>query len=169
MNNTKTTYKLNRFFYIVFNPSMNKWLIIVNLIMIAWIVFSNKNSLYTALFCSIAVDVILVLDLFFHSPKFFVTDGEEIKFNEYAHIKPESSPFVITKGGFFWLKVSYSISNIQDIKYHQNFIEKIFDIGHISFSGKADFSAKRDMDRIKRKEQFTIYGIKHFSNFKGQL
>jgi hypothetical protein len=89
-----------------------------------------------------------------------------IEFIQYVALSPKTSRFAMTKGRFIWRKVSYSVSSIHDIVFHQNFIEKFFNIGHISFKGKALFTAKKDLDRITEKNMFTLYGIRNFSEFK---
>ena len=163
MNKNGATYKLNRVFNIVFNPDMYINLIILNLLLVLWIIFLNNDSVFVISACVLTLETIMILDMFFHSPKHLVLEDQKICFDEYIRMKPIKSPFVMTKGRFYWLKVSYSVSNARNVKFKQSFIEKIFDIGRISFEGDATFTAKKDMDRIKQKDKFIIYGIKHFS------
>ena len=169
MNKTHATYKLNRFFNIIFNPVMNIQLIVSIIFLVIWGILRDRNDISATVAGVLLLVTIMVLDMFFHSPKYLIFEDQKICFDEYVRMKPVTSHFVITRGIFYWLKVSYSVSNARNIKFDQSFIEKIFDIGHISFEGDASFTAKKDMDRIKKEDKFTIYGIRHFSSFKTQI
>ncbi len=163
-----TTYKLARFFNVIFNPKMYRWLLFVNLIFIPAIIFFEESNI-VRIAVLVSLNSIMILDMLFHSPKALSSSHGGVEFEEYVRMKPRTSKFVITHGRFWWLKVRCSVLNITNIDFHQNFIEKIFDVGHISFSGKALFTAKRDLDRIEEKDAFTIYGIKHFSRFRSEF
>ena len=67
------------------------------------------------------------------------------------------------------VKISCTVTDLYEVEYHQSFIEKIFNVGHISFKGNARYTAKIDLDRIKEKRIFKIYGIVHFSRFKEEF
>jgi len=76
-----------------------------------------------------------------------------------------------------YIDVGYSISNIKDIVYKQNFIEKLFDIGHIHFKGEVKFMAisnrEYEKEQIRENVWFRkyhrIYGITNFSKLKEDL
>ena len=160
----ETVYRLNRIFNI-FNEKVYMYLILTNIfILIAGISFNSFDKSSIAEFISIFViiNAITIISLVFHCPDSFTVIGKSLEFDDYISLRPE---FRYGKG-FWWLKVSYSVTEIKNVEFHQNVIEKIFDVGHISFSGKATFSAKRDLERIPDKNDFVIYGIKHFSQFK---
>ena len=168
MENTGITYKLNRFFNVIFNPTMNKWLILANIVMIIWNILSNKGSIVVDIACILIVNGMMILDMLFHSPKKIISNGEVIEFAGYI-IKRKKFRFGIKKGEIIWNKVSYSVLDIKEIQFHQNFIEKMFDIGHISFCGRAVWMAISGDDGIKKKDRFEIYGIKRFSDFKARF
>ena len=157
------TFRLNRFFNI-FNPKVYKFLIVLNGILLVWgiyLISANKQSVCVYIASIAFGNIIAATTMVFHCPKTIVISKEMVKFEDYINMRPEH----IHRNGFWWLKVSYSVSEIKEIQFHQNVIEKTFNVGHISFSGKATFTAKRDIDRIKEKDTFIIYGIKNFSDF----
>lgn len=71
--------------------------------------------------------------------------------------------------GWSPVRVYYRIEDISNVVFEQNFVERIFDAGHISFSGKVSIEAKRDEDRIKIHDKYYIYGISNFSKFKKEF
>ncbi len=166
--NYKTTVKLNRFFNI-FNPKVYKitlFTIAIFLVFGIYLICTGKSSFAVYAVSSIILVTINALSIGLHCPKKLFIGKDTIEFEDYRSVRPR---YMRVKKGFWWLKVGYSVSNIKDIEFHQNFIEKIFDVGHISFSGKATFFAKRDVDRIKEQDTFVIYGIKNFSHLKNFL
>ena len=139
-------------------------MIVLNGILLVWgiyLISANKQSVCVYIASIAFGNIIAATTMVFHCPKTIVISKEMVKFEDYINMRPEH----IHGNGFWWLKVSYSVSEIKEIQFHQNVIEKTFNVGHISFSGKATFTAKRDIDRIKEKDTFIIYGIKNFSDF----
>ena len=163
--NCKTTVKLNRFFNI-FNPKVYKitlFTIAIFIVFGIYLICTGKQSFAVYAVSAIILVMMNVLSIELHCPKKLLIGKDTIEFEDYHNVRPRNRHI---RSGFWWLKVSYSVSDIKDIEFHQSFIEKIFDVGHISFSGKATFFAKRDIDRIKEQDTFVIYGIKNFSHFK---
>ncbi len=170
MEDKSIVYRINRFFYAIFNPKVNMWIVCLNVMLIFWfIIFGDRDSVVEDIISLLFVDVLIMLYFIFHTPKTVKTNGRDIEFYEYIHMAPKTITFVTTKNRFFWLKVNYSVSNIGDVKFHQSFIEKIFDVGRISFAGTPVITAERDVDRIEKNDRYIIYGIKHFSNVKSQF
>ena len=166
MDNINVKYKINRFFYVVTNPRTNLWLIVINLIMVLGMLLGIVKYITVGIACLVIINIIMVFDLFFHSPGELAFNEGVAEFDEYVRMKPKTSPFVVTRGIYVWVKIGYSVSNVRDVQFHQNFFEKIFNIGRISFSGKETFTVKqRYENRIKKKNNFKIYGIKNFSHF----
>ena len=146
-------------FYNLFNPCAFRGIIIYNAILLIALVyrhFAGGGSVLVALFTMVIVNVFLIPEILLHFPKSIVISEDKLEFDDYVSMRPR------LRGGkgFFWLKVSYSVSDIQNVEFHQGKMEKKLGIGHLSFSGKAVFRAKRDVDRIKEKNSFVIYGIK---------
>lgn len=161
------TVKLNRLFNI-FNPSVYRWSVFLALILLVWgiCLIASRAQSVTVTLGIVAVCLLLnTVDRLLHYPKAICTDGTRIEFDDYVNLRPRYRH----GNGYFWLKVSYSVSEIQAVEFHQNAIEKMLDVGHISFSGKATFTAKRDLDRIEEKERFVIYGIRAFSQFQNDF
>lgn len=163
------TYKLSRFFYAIFNPKMSVSYIVANVLSIIQLFTTDDNPIIAYFFFMIVLNGSVFLVSFLNSPKEFTSYENYIKLYEYIYLKPKLPRFVIIRGGYFWLKVTYYVSDIKDVCFYQNRIEKLFDIGHISFVGNAVFDAKRDLDRIKEKNSFNIYGIKNFTHFKSHF
>ena len=65
-----------------------------------------------------------------------------------------------------WVKVDYYVFDVKKIEANQNPIERFFNVGRITFSGRVEFDAGYDTDRIKIKDKYTLYGVKKFSEFK---
>ena len=93
-------------------------------------------------------------------------DNAVAEFNDYISLKPRHSN---VRSGIWYLKVSYRVTDIKNVEFHQNAIEKAFDVGRVSFTGNATFDAKRDLDRIKVPPKFVIYGIRNFSLAKFEI
>ena len=168
MSDTGTTYKLNRFFHIIFNSTMWWQLILFGIIEVAFLLFSRYSVAVRIAFVVI-INCLVMSNMFFHSPKSFTLNGDLIEFNEYIRISSRKDGVAGTRFIVDWLWVTCSVSNVRDVEFHQTLIEKIFDIGHISFSGQAVYTAKKHTDKIDPKYSFKIYGIKHFSCFKTQF
>ena len=97
-----------------------------------------------------------------HCPAKITVSQKFIEFEDYVHIKPRSAH----SNGFHFQKVCYTVSNPYNIEYHQNRIEKLWNIGHISFSGSTRFTASKHLEEIEAPKVFRIYGIPNFSSFK---
>ncbi len=168
MENKSVSYKLNRFFQVFTNPKSLILLAVFNVVLVILLVYFCINGLFVEGICVfLTVNTILILDRFFHSPKRLVLSSQSLEFDEFIHLRPRPQLiFTFIRGSFFWLKVSYTVTNIEEVEFQQNSFEKIFDIGRISFKGKATFTAKRDLDRIPEKNTFTVYGIPRFSEFQ---
>ncbi len=68
------------------------------------------------------------------------------------------------------VKTLYSVSNIRDLKFAQNPIEKLFGAGHFSFTCNSDCDCdKEHYYDIKPKNSFTFYGIANFKNTKKEI
>ena len=162
--NDTTWNRLNRFFNI-FNPKVYKYLLAINLLSVVWFVYRislDKASVMEWFFTMAIVNLIIIPVMVLHCPKKLFLYRGTAEFDDYITMWPKE--FVAT--GFWWLKVSYTVTEIEEIQFRQNAFEKLFNTGRISFSGETTFTAKRDEDRIKIKEPFVICGIRNFSEFQ---
>ncbi len=157
------TYKLNRLFNI-FDPRVYKNLLLANVLLAVVAIvsfFYQKMSLPAVISTVVVTDIIFIISQLLNNPKKFHTDTNNVEFNSFVNVGIGRH--------VRWVKVSYSVSDITELKFHQNAIEKMFDVGHITFKGNATFTAKqRYTDRIPDKNSFTIYGIKDFTLFKSR-
>ncbi len=155
-------FKLNRFFNI-FNPNVYSYAIVIASISLIYFIISiiNREMFEDFSFRPFIAGIIFLITVeAAHRPgKISIYNGF-MDFDDYTLLRYGSGK------GFWWVKIRYSVSDIYDMEFHQNFIEKMFDVGHIYFKGKAMFTASRDVDRIKEKDNFTIYGVKNFEEFK---
>ena len=68
------------------------------------------------------------------------------------------------------VRVDYTVMNIRDLKFEQNSIEKLFNAGHISFTGRVfENSDSLYSDDINPKTSFTFYGLTDFKNTKKEV
>jgi hypothetical protein len=164
--NDTTWNRLNRFFNI-FHPKVYIFLLAVNAILLIYGIgsFANNKITIGEYVATVAlVDLFTVVYMIFHCPKTLFLHKGTAEFDDYVNLRPK----YIHGRGFWYLKVRYTVSGIQEIRFHQNAFEKLFDVGRISFSGKTTFTAKRDVDRIEKKDTFTICGIRDFSAFQAE-
>ncbi len=146
-------------FYNLFNPCAFRSIIIYNAILLIALVyqhFAGGDSVSVALLAMAIVNIFLIPEILLHFPKSIVISEDKLEFDDYVSMPPRLGG----GKGFFWVKVSYSVSEIENVEFHQSEMEKKLGVGHLSFSGKAVFRAKRDVNRIKEKNSFVIYGIK---------
>jgi len=123
-------------------------------------VFKLPAILLSILFGIIGTYIVAV-----QSPKEIEIYDEYLKFSDYVHMRPGA----YAKRGFWWLRVDYTVREVELIHFEQNAIEKYFGIWHVTFSGDAVFNAKRDLERIPAKSVFTIYGVKDIDDFKNKI
>ena len=157
-NGQGAKFKLNRFFNI-FNPNVYMFLIIINAFLLisgVYLFFTKEFSFVSYIDTVVLGNILIIAVCTLLCPKIFFISKKTIEFDTYEYKEPRSG--IIRTTGLGLLKVSYCVSEIKDIE--------LFNVGHISFSGKASFTAKRDLERIRAKDRFVIYGIRKFSDFK---
>ena len=143
---SETEYRLNRIFN-VFNAKVYRFLILINIFIVLagiWFYVFYKFRVFEIIFFAVVANLVTITSFVFHCPKSLSVSGKSFLFDDYIRLRPE----FVHGTGFWWLKVSYSVTDIKNVKFHQNPIEKIFNVGHISFLGNASFSAKRDIERM---------------------
>ena len=161
-------YRINRIFNVLINPKKLIIILLLNLFLVFSLLCDAKGELNGSLIISIAFcDLIIMLILVLQSPKYLTVKNGAVEFDDYAY--PSEGISLVVRRPRKTVKVSYTVKDLYDVKYQQSFIERIFDIGHISFKGRARYTAKRDLDRIKEKKVFKIYGITQFSKFKEEF
>lgn len=166
VENEARIFKLNRFFNI-FNPQVYKFLALITVIIAIFVFISIANGDSAAVYISTCLTVIAIAgtDRCLHNPKKLRIDNDSVEFDDYVNLRPRH----VNIRGMWYLKVSYRVTDIRNVEFHQNALEKFFDVGHISFSGNATFTAKRDLDRITAPPKFVIYGIRNFSLTKSKM
>ena len=107
--------------------------------------------------------VCFVLSIAFAPTKLYVNEGE-LKFRLWTRV--HSSGFTRRN---YSRRVYYHTKRISKIEFKQNFIEEIFDVGHIVFSGYTEYIARRETEDVYERKKYTIYGIRNFSAFRKEL
>ena len=160
-------FKLNRLFNI-FNPQVYRFLALITVIItiFAFIAIANGQSAAVYISSYFLLIAIGCSDRCLRNPKKLRIGNDSVEFNDYISLKPRHSN---VRSGIWYLKVSYRVTDIKNVEFHQNAIEKAFDVGRVSFTGNATFDAKRDLDRIKVPPKFVIYGIRNFSLAKFEI
>ena len=125
----------------------------------------------TAIFSSIgkfniviAIFIVLFLGMFLY-PKTL-----EINENVYIYsecvLEPRPKISFVRKTRSF-VKAHFKVTEVKNLEFHQNFIEKLFDVGHISFEGETAFAIyKIDLENVELvNNNHLIYGIPNFKEF----
>ena len=157
-------YKLNKFF----NPKLYREVLIYTLVYIFFSIFSKVREPVFFVVCGVVCFVFALVGLM-HITKSLTVNGGALEFVDHVQMKPESRGLVRTRGAWWWVKVSYTVTQVKDLEFRQSFVEKMFDVGHITFSGNVTFVADKSQHRITPKKKFVIYGIKNFALFKSDF
>ena len=64
-------------------------------------------------------------------------------------------------------KVKYTVTEIENLRFEQNKLEKLFNCGHFSFEGNTVYET--DSDCVVPKTSFTFYGLTHFRQTKKEI
>jgi|GEM_PF-6658287 len=170
------TYKINRLFGVLTNPSTYihlglSWLSLSVAYIYCIKAFGvSKPKLFILI--SIVFSILSIIHFLSHYIKEIYLINNTLTFNKLEFV---FIPFL--RHHQRYIDVGYSISNIKDIVYKQNFIEKLFDIGHIHFKGEVKFMAisnrEYEKEQIRENVWFRkyhrIYGITNFSKLKEDL
>ena len=64
-------------------------------------------------------------------------------------------------------KVKYTVTDIENLRFEQNALEKLFNCGHFSFEGNTVYET--DSDCVVPKTAFTFYGLTNFRQTKKEI
>lgn len=167
MNNNPSILKLNPLGNIFHPRVYSPFLLLLSVIVLNGIALFLKEKFEFPVYPLAGATVLFLMTLILiaYCPSKVTFSQKSIEFEDYIHIKPRSAH----SKGFHFQKVCYTVSNLYGIEYHQNAIEKLLDIGHISFSGNARFTASKHLEEIEAPKVFRIYGIPNFSSFKENI
>jgi hypothetical protein len=65
------------------------------------------------------------------------------------------------------VKVKYTVTDLENLRFEQNKLEKIFGCGHFSFNGNTVYESFHE--GFEPKTEFTLYGITHFKQTKKEI
>ncbi len=161
-----TTVKLKRIF-VVFNWDYWKlrWtgLLFVPIAFIVSILLrraTNNNTVgYCVFLFMIAVLAYGYIIELLDKPKEFSYTETSITFHD---ILPHMND---AQTGFKLIKFRYRVTNISNVRFAQNRFEKLFDVGHIYFSGISDHPVGFHSEAYIPVKKFALYGIPEFSKF----
>lgn len=74
---------------------------------------------------------------------------------------------VRTRGVTPKAKVKYTVTDIENLRFEQNKLEKLFNCGHFSFEGNTVYET--DSDCIVPKTSFMFYGLTGFRQIKKEI
>ena len=118
-------YKLNKFF----NPKLYREVLIYTLVYIFFSIFSKVREPVFFVVCGVVCFVFALVRLM-HITKSLTVNGGALEFVDHVQMKPESRGFVRTRGAWWWVKVSYTVTQVKDLEFRQSFVEKIFDVSN---------------------------------------
>ena len=64
-------------------------------------------------------------------------------------------------------KVKYTVTDIENLRFEQNALEKLFNCGHFSFKGNTVYESRSD--GFEPLTEFTFYGLTHFRQTKKEI
>ncbi len=126
---------------------------------------SKKDPWFVYPLSAATVSLIYCISRLLHFSKGVTLEAGRLRFCDYVSVSYRWGG----KRRFRHVKVEYTVWDIRDLEFHQTPIERRFDVGHISFSGRCEFRAARDAELIEAPERFEIYGIRDFSAFEYEL
>ena len=164
MNNTPSVLKLNPLGNIFHPKVYAPVLVFLSAIVLNGIALSLKGKFEFPVYPLAGASVLFLMTLILISycPAKITVSKKSIEFEDYVRIKPRCSH----SKGFHFQKVHYTVSEPYNIVCRQTPIEKLLNIGHISFSGNTRFTASKHLEEIESPKIFRIYGIPNFSSFK---
>ncbi len=65
------------------------------------------------------------------------------------------------------VRVKYTVTEIENLRFEQNALEKIFNCGHFSFNGNTVYES--NAEGFEPKTEFTFYGLTHFRQTKKEI
>lgn len=164
MNKNQSVLKLNPIGNIFHPKVYSPVLLFLSVIVLNGIVLFLKGIFEFPVYPLASATVLFLMTwlLISYCPQKITVSKTTVEFEDYVRIRPKYS----RSKGFHFQKVCYTVSELHGIAYYQNPIEKLLNIGHISFRGNARFTASKNLEKIEAPNVFRIYGIPHFSSFK---
>ena len=163
MKSEKKTWGISRFFSFLFTPVKILPFIVLNAFIVTNSVFIGLKAVLWGLLIIPCIDVIVFMIFAYTIPKSFGQENGVLSFEEDVYLR-----YYFSRNGRF-VKVKYTVFEVKDVVFSQNFIEKKFNVGRVSFSGPSLLEAGKHEERIKKKNHFVIRGIKNFSKFKTEF
>ena len=65
------------------------------------------------------------------------------------------------------VRVKYTVTDIENLRFEQNALEKLFNCGHFSFEGNTVYES--NSDGFEPLTSFTFYGLTHFRQTKKEI
>ena len=142
------TVKLKRIFNL-FNPP--SW-IPGAVLLVVLLIWRGDESFVVRVSLDITILMIYLLALL-DFPKSFSIEKGTIQYTDRVRIR------VFGHRGGKSLRVNYTVRRVRDMEFCQNFVEKLFNVGHIRFRGSTSFDAKeRWEDRVPDRKKHVLYG-----------
>ncbi len=157
-------FQLNRMFNLL-RPHVIVISAILIGIMISYL-FSADTVSTILLFVCFLLWIFLCVRLY---PKMFTAVKGSIYYTESVLEPRPKLSFVVIRPRSY-VMVQFKISEINNIEYCQNFIEKRFNVGHIVFHGKTEIiTPEKYINCTLKSDVHVIYGISDFQNLQNNL
>ncbi len=168
--------KTNRIFNLLNKKSYSKLLIVCIAFVFVSVILKNLDNFFAYLISFIIASIFLFLTLIpFYIrtyPKELLVDEGRIEYTMrlYESVKQGISP-IVTRPHRFRQYANVSNSEIKEIIYSSNKIEKLFNVGHIQINAKTYITGKdgKPLYIFDTAPATLIYGIKDFKNVKIKL
>ena len=110
--------------------------------------------------------LVAIIVLIFYPLKY----PKQLKLSQGTIVYREDVNFHNPRGkGWNSTKVEFTVSNIFKYELHQNWFERLFNVGHITFVGTTTFTAKKHLDRVPERRMHCLYGIPKFREFSQEV
>ena len=115
------------------------------------------SILITALFILFSTAAITT----FNKPKGFEILGDRVEFSTYLRLNIPSD--YGRKSHYPRVLVHYTITDAKILSRGQSSLERAFDVGHVTVTGKVTFTSDKYLENIPERSYFVFYGIRDFS------
>ena len=158
-------YPLNRLFCI-FSPKVCSLLLLwmIALLVLGMRPLSGKTSPLLYILTAIVSITLLFLWLATEFPTELTLSDGEVSYCCRVYKRPNG----IMSGRYMkrgWCRVS--VSRVEDIKFSQNLLERLFNIGKMTLRGKVTLHT--ELEGVKAPELIRIYGIRNFKSASKEL
>ena len=117
----------------------------------------------------LALPLIIFVSIAFLNTRKLVLDKDFMEFTYF-----QSAPSNNMSRRSRRVKVKYTVTGIEDLRFEQNALEKLFNTGCVTFTGYAEVVFLRDYsdfytNQVSAPYHHTFYGIRQFDKFRNDI